>query len=212
MSYAGGTERSCTSISTFRSRDRPVNYLVPAAAGNAETKATRSSCATTRDGFAIASGNTSSAPPGGPHRSTIAATRSSGFGKTARAMASTRAALVSREKAPAVSRRATGTQEHTRRARCLPSTADRHAAHGREIRRLPRSASSPAFGGDIRDRAAAALRRQSVTYVSRRSPPFCHGDQIDSCLQQSEVLHQRLRAAGVECELRPAGESHASSR
>jgi hypothetical protein len=25
-------------------------------------------------------------------------------------------------------------------------------------------------------------------------------------------LHQRLRAAGVECELRPAGESHASSR
>jgi acetyl esterase/lipase len=63
---------------------------------------------------------------------------------------------------------------------------------------------SQLFGGDIRDRAAVARAASPVTFVGRRSPPFLlyHGDRDWLVpLEQSEVLHKRLCAAGVECEL-----------
>ncbi len=87
-------------------------------------------------------------------------------------------------------------------------------AMGRRYSRYKRgSIISQMFDGDIEDRRAAAAAASSVTYVSHRSPPFLlyHGDRDWLVpLAQSEALEQRLRAAGVECELKVVpGAGHA---
>lgn len=78
-------------------------------------------------------------------------------------------------------------------------------AMGRRYSKFKRvSIISQMFDGEIVDRLAAARSASPVAYVSRRSPPFLlyHGDRDWLVpLSQSEALHRRLRAAGIECKL-----------
>jgi dipeptidyl aminopeptidase/acylaminoacyl peptidase len=63
---------------------------------------------------------------------------------------------------------------------------------------------SQMFGGAIVHRRAEAKAASPVTYVGPESPPFLlfHGDHdwlVPS--EQSQILHDALRKAGVESEL-----------
>jgi dipeptidyl aminopeptidase/acylaminoacyl peptidase len=69
----------------------------------------------------------------------------------------------------------------------------------------PNSPESELIGGPVPDNPEKALKASPITYVSKNDPPFLlvHGDK-DPLVpwQQSQMLNEALKKAGVESELK----------
>lgn len=68
----------------------------------------------------------------------------------------------------------------------------------------PNAPESQLIGGSVQQHKQAASAANPITYVSRDDPPFLimHGDKDNVVpLNQSELLHDALKAAGVEVTL-----------